>query len=85
MTKQIKFDQPGEFKAFYAAQDWCRANGISYGSMQRGSPIGLMHGDVWIAKWGNLTKSEQNECHGTMTSPSFRDGPVTIFIKELPV
>ena len=80
--KPLIFDQKGEFQAFYSAQAWCKSNGISQGSMQRGSPIGLMHGDVCISKWGNLTKAEQDECHGTMTSPSFRDGPVTINMKD---
>lgn len=82
MTNPIVFKQTGDFAACHAAEDWCRANGISYGSMERGHPIGLMRGDFHIAKWTNLTKAEQDECHGTMTSASFRNGPVTITMKD---
>ena len=82
MSKPIVFNQTGDFAACDAAEDWCRANGISYGSMERGRPIGLMRGDFHIGKWTSLTKAEQDECHGTMTSASFRNGPVTITMKD---
>ena len=76
----IVFDQKGTFAAFYAAQDWCRENGISYGSSQRGAPIGLMRGDFDISKWRNMTSAEQKELDGVMTG-EMREGPVTISLK----
>lgn len=82
MTTKIIFEQTGTFKAYYAAEQWCRDNGISFGSMERGNPIGLMRGDVWISKWSNMTKAEQAACHGTMTAKNgFRDGPVVVEMK----
>jgi hypothetical protein len=79
MSKKIVFKQPGDFEAFHAAEQWCRDNGISFGSMERGNPIGLMRGNWSISKWSNMTKKEQSECHGTMTAKAgFRSGPVTI-------
>jgi len=80
--KRITFDQQGDFKAYYAAEKWCKENGVSHGSMQRGNPIGLMRGDYVISKWSNMTKKEQGECHGLMKSVSFRNGPVIIEMKE---
>jgi hypothetical protein len=75
------FNQSGTFAALYAAQKWCRDNGISYGSLCRESPVGLMRGDVTIAKWRNLTAKERAECDGVMTG-NFRDGPVCIEMKQ---
>jgi len=81
MNQRIVFEQQGDFQALYAAEDWCRANGVSFGSMERANPIGLMRGNYLISKWTNMTKKEQDECHGTMTSPRFREGPVVITMK----
>ena len=79
----MTFNQTGTFEAHYAAEAWCKTNGISCGSMERGHPIGLIRGDALIAKWSNMTKAEQEQCDGTMTSQSFRNGPVTISMKPL--
>jgi hypothetical protein len=79
-AERIIFEQKGDFQALYAAQDWCKANGISYGSSQRGSPTGLMRGDVCISKWQNMTKAEQKDLDGTMTG-DMRNGPVVIEMK----
>lgn len=81
MSKQT-FTQKGDFRAYYAAEAWCRENGISCGSMERRQPIGLMRGEVIISKWTNMTRKEQAELHGTMTSDSFRDGPVVVEMKD---
>jgi hypothetical protein len=78
---KIEFRDEGDFAAYEKACKWCKDNGVSYGSMQRDEPIGLMYGDVSIAKWLNLSKSEQNELHGTMTGQK-RVGPVFISIQE---
>lgn len=81
---KIVFEHQGDFNAVNAAEQWCRENGISFGSMERGFPIGLMRGDYFISKWTNMTLEEQSECHGTMTAPGgrFRNGPVVITMKE---
>jgi len=81
MGIKITFDKKGEFQAYYEAGKWCKDNGISQGSMERGNPIGLFRGDAYISKWSHMTKKEQSECHGTMTSPHFRCGPVFIEMK----
>lgn len=79
----IRFEQQGDFEACYAAEAWCRENGISFGSMERGFPIGLMRGDYLISKWTNMTRAEQEACHGTMTAEGgrFRNGPIVITMK----
>lgn len=74
------FDQEGDFNAFYAAQAWCDENGISYGSMQRNDPIGLMRGNYFISKWRYIEKKERDELDGTMTG-DMRNGPVIITLK----
>lgn len=40
MTK-IEFNQTGDFSAFYAATDWLKEQGYSYGSMCMDMPIGI--------------------------------------------
>jgi hypothetical protein len=83
MSNKIVFESGTSFQAYYAAEQWCRDNGISLGSMERGNPIGLMRGDFYISKWSNMTKAEQAACHGTMTAKNgFRDGPVVIEMKD---
>jgi len=76
------FTAEATFGALYAAENWCRDSGISTGSLCRDEPVCLMWGDSYIAKWRNLTGRERNQCHGRMTSPNFRTGPVTIRIAE---
>lgn len=69
------------FTALYAAEDWCKANGISYGRLcGPGLPIGLMRGDFDIQKWRNLRQSERAALDGKM-SGNFRSGPITIDLK----
>lgn len=75
------FDQKGDFEALYAAENWCTANGYSYGSLCRDMPVGLLKGDYSIAKWKNLTAKEKKELAGTMESKDFRNGPVIIKLK----
>ena len=70
-----------DFDAYKAACKWCRDKGYSHGSMCGGDPIGLIFGDVIIAKWKNLTDAERAELDGTITG-DMRHGPVTITIYE---
>jgi hypothetical protein len=73
------FTQKGDFEAWYAATSWCAYKGISVGSMCRHDPVGLMIGDVLIAKWRNLTAKERSQLDGTITG-DFRNGPLTLQI-----
>lgn len=74
---KIVFEQAGDFLAMYAAEDWCRLNGVSYGSAERGSPRGLLRGDFNISKWRNLSLQDRADLHGRMTG-DMRNGPVMI-------
>lgn len=79
---RIEFKQQGTFKAMYAAEAWCRENGISVGQSCATGPTGLLFGQYdWIAKWRNLNARERNELHGTM-SGNMRNGPVVIDLKD---
>lgn len=77
------FNQEGTFLAWYAASDWLKANGYSFGSMCGSLPIGVMRGDYAIAKWKNLTPRERNQLDGTVTG-DFREGPVIVRLKHTP-
>jgi len=64
--QEIIFKANGDFGAYYAACDWLKENGYSYGSMQRHDPVGVVKGDYHIAKWRNLSKSDIEALDGTM-------------------
>jgi len=74
---EVIFNQEGDFEALYAAKAWCRSNNISYGSTCRDEPIGLMHGDYYVAKWKNLTAKERRTVDGVILGDK-RNGPLTI-------
>ena len=78
---RLEFNHQGTFKALYAAQAWCRENGISFGSSQAMAPTGLLFGRYAISKWRNLSNRERSELHGTM-SGNFREGPVVIELQD---
>ena len=79
---RVEFNQTGTFQAMYAAEAWCRENGLSVGQSCATGPTGLLFGRYdWIAKWRNLTASERQDLHGTM-SGDMRDGPVVINLKD---
>ena len=80
---ELVFDQKGTFEAMYAAERWCRDNGVSFGSSCAMSPTGLLRGEYRIAKWRNLSAKERAQLDGTM-SGDFRNGPVTIRLRDLP-
>jgi len=77
------FDDVGDFAAYNKACEWCKDNGISYGSMQRNCPIGLIRGDVVISKWRNISPRDIEKLDGIMTGDK-RNGPVEISIVEAP-
>lgn len=77
------FSNEGTFQALYAAQDWLKENGYSYGSTCREMPIGILKGDWAIAKWKNLTKKEIADLDGQLQGDK-REGPITITLKVAP-
>lgn len=78
------FDAEGEYAALNEALTWLRARGFSYGSMQRGAAIGVMLGDVKIAKWRDLDSQEREDLHGQLWTlhGGYRVGPVFLDIRD---
>ena len=76
-----KFEGANTFEACRAAEDWCKKQGLSIGSMERGSPRGLMYGDYIIAKWRNLSWEERRALDGAMVG-DMRNGPVCVELKQ---
>ena len=74
-----KFDDSGDFQAFYAATKWLDMNGFSYGSMQGPEPIGVIKGDCAISKWRNLSALDKKHLDGVITGDK-RNGPVFVEI-----
>lgn len=73
------FLHKGTFAALYAAQSFCSERGYSYGSLCGNDPVALIRGKgVLVAKWKNLTGKERAFVDGLITSPDFREGPVTV-------
>jgi hypothetical protein len=79
---KLTFNQTGDFQALYAAQAWCEQADISYGSLCRAKPVGLMRGEFGIAKWKHISAEQRKQLDGTITG-DFRNGPVTIEIKDV--
>lgn len=82
MSDETKQFSGGDFQGFYAAEKWCRENGYSVGSMQRDDPIGILRGDVCIAKWRHLTKAERDALDGTIEGDK-RNGPVYVHLRAV--
>ncbi len=80
MKETRVFQQTGDFVAMHLAEDWCKDQGISVGSGERGRPRGLLRGDFTIAKWRNLNENERAALDGEMTG-DMRNGPITIQMK----
>ena len=80
---RLVFEQKGVFAAKDAAEQWCRDNGVSFGSSQVGAPRALFRGNCIVSKWRNLSAEERASCDGTM-SGDLRDGPVVIELRDLP-
>lgn len=73
----IIFHDAGDFCALRAAERFLASAGFSVGSGCKGCDTGILFGDWVIAKWRNLTRSEQAVLHGVMTGDR-RNGPVMI-------
>lgn len=86
MKIERSFTSEIAFGAYNAAVAHAKELGFSAGSMSSPFPTALMRGDVLIANWKNLTKTERAAVHGTIDG-DFRDGPVklTIFNARQPL
>lgn len=75
----------GSFSAYHDAEKWCRDHGYSCGSMQRGAPTLIYYGECDVAKYRNISAAERKSAIGKIVGVSgrFRDGPVTIEIKDI--
>ena len=83
MFKKV-FSGTGDFKAWYACQNWLNEHGYSYGATSCRAPgVGVLKGDYCIAKMHNLTKQEIQELDGIVDG-NFRDGPVVLKLKVAP-
>lgn len=71
------FANPGTFNAVNAAQSYLHDRGFSLGTMERGSPRGILFGDYPIGKLRNLSDDQLAAMHGIMTG-DMRNGPVTV-------
>ena len=74
------FDDPGTFEAFNAATRFLEARGFSVGSVQAGSPTGVVFGRRLVAKWKNIPLNQHALLHGAIQGDT-RNGPVTVTIK----
>ena len=79
---ELTFDQSGDFVAVDLARVWLKDHGYSCGSMCMDMPIGILKGYWRIAKWKNLTAKERTQLDGQLISKDFRNGPVTIQLKD---
>ena len=73
------FAADGDFGAIYAAENWLKENGYSYGSMERNWPIGIAKGDCYISKWTNLGE-DMKLLDGVIAEGSKRDSDVIVII-----
>ena len=72
------------WNAYNAAAAWCRTNGYSVGTMERGSPTGVLKGDYDINKWRNMSTKDRAGLSGTIEgvpNDSFRDRNVKLVLK----
>ena len=85
MKKVFEHIDGDSFSAYYAAEKWCEKQGFSVGSMQRGAPTLIYYGDCDVAKYRNISPEERKAAIGRINGigGSFRDGPVTVTIKDI--
>lgn len=83
MTTKVFKHVPGEdFSALSEAENYLGNLGYTFGSMERGQPIGVHKDADYISKWTRMTREEQESLDGVLTaSPSFRDGDVTLTLR----
>lgn len=85
ITKTFDHIEGDDFSAYTAAEKWCREQGYSVGSMQRGAPTLVFYGDCDVAKFRNISAQERKAAIGKIEGIGgrFRGGPVTVTLKQL--
>ena len=85
ITKRFEHIDGDDFSAYHAAEKWCREQGMSVGSMQRGAPTLVYYGDCDVAKYRNISAQERKSAIGRIEGVGgrFRGGPVTVTIKNV--
>lgn len=82
--KTIEFKHDGQtFSAWYKAQDWLRNNGYGFGSLCQGEPVAVVRGEYNLPqKWRNMSAKEKAFVDGKIESSDFREGSVTIRLRD---
>jgi hypothetical protein len=68
------------FTAVAAAEKKAESLGFSYGSMCCDEPMGLVKGDIRIAKWWNIRHNELPQLDGALVSLDMREDDVALVI-----
>lgn len=87
MTLNFPYDPLNDdpWNALGDATQWCSDNDYSVAPMCGPEPIGIMKGDVEIAKWRNLTSEERKGCDGIIVPDGggkFRNNSCTIKFRQ---
>jgi len=81
----VEFPANGTFMSYYEAERHLKDLGYSVGSMCRNEPIGFKHGELYVAKWYNLSKEDKENLDGVMLpEPDFREGSSIILFFNPP-
>ena len=80
-THVFKRVEGQDFSGYDAALKWCRDHWHSVGSMEAGSPTGVVKGSHGICKWSHMTQGDREALDGTITG-DFRSGDVTLTLYE---
>lgn len=67
-----------DFGAQYAAEDWLKKRGFSWGSSQADGPQAIWYGDCSISKWRNLSTKEKRDAHAIMVGGRGCDVRITL-------
>jgi hypothetical protein len=71
------YRQRGDFAAQDAAEAELGRHGFSIGPSETGAPWAVMHGEVKVGKWRNLSPDERSAAHLTL-SGNGRHGPLIL-------
>lgn len=81
--KKLIFKNDGtDFSGITSAETWLHEQRYSTGSMQAGAPTGIAKGDMYIAKWRNISRNEYSCLDGIIEAGDYRNGNVTVTLKE---
>ncbi|MCV9908360.1 hypothetical protein OIV19_12125 [Brucella sp. HL-2] len=76
---KARLTDEGDFQAINRAESLLRQHGFTVGTMQRGSPRGVLFGNYDIQKWRNLNVSERAALHGILDGDRSSDAVIEIW------